>query len=443
MTNNHRDPVDTRDRLSGGLNATRLRLEIRRSLPSLPPILLGVVATLVGGALLFSQLTPTLFKSTREVQFAINDAYGVLPGVNQVRYRGVPAGTIKKIERHGTQLVLRLTVRKDYPIYKDALAELRPETPLNDMYIDIVDPGHRAAGTLGGGDVLPETRTDSNVKIDDVLNALAPNTRVRLEQLLDNLGNGLDDRGVALRAAVNAFSPFLASAGRITDAVARHGELTKRLVHNAGVLTTELGTRQQQLRTLVSAGSATLGALQQGSPDLDRTLRELPPTVGEITSSFAAVRGVLPAVDQAVSDLGPVADRLPDALDDVRALNAVLSPAVRRLRAPVTQLVPFAQRLRPVAKNLQASVQALQPQTDSINKITDSLVKCQKGIIGFFQWNASLSKFGDISGPIPRGNLAVGVPDVGGTGTAPRTPVKNCAGGTTIGGVVPTAKDEG
>ncbi|MCW3041275.1 MAG: hypothetical protein JWM31_3180 [Solirubrobacterales bacterium] len=443
MTGDHRDPVDTRDRLSGGLNATRLRLEARRSLPSLPPIVLAVIATLVGGALLFSQLTPTLFKSTREVQFAIDDAYGVLPGVNQVRYLGVPAGQIKKIERHGTRLILRLSVRKDYPIYKDARAELRPETPLNDMYLDVVDPGHRSAGELGGGDVLPETRTASNVKINDVLNALNPNTRVRLEQLLDNLGNGLHDRGLALRAAVDAFSPFLADAGRITDAVARHQKLTRRLVHNAGVLTTELGTRQQQLRTLVAAGSATLGALQQGSPDLDRTLRELPPTVNEINASFASVRGVLPDLDRAVTDLDPVADRLPAALRDVRELNGVLSPAVRRLRAPVTQLVPFANQLRPVARNLQASIVALRPQTGSIDKITTSLVKCEQGVIGFFQWNASLSKFGDISGPIPRGNLAVGVPDLGGTGTAPRTPVKNCSGGVTTNGTVPTVKDEG
>jgi phospholipid/cholesterol/gamma-HCH transport system substrate-binding protein len=434
--------VDTRDRLTEGINATRLRLELKRALPSLPPILLGVAATLVGAALLFSQLTPTLFKSTREVHVAIDDADGVLPGVNQVRYRGVPAGTIKEIERHGTQLVLKVTLRKDFPLYKNAHAELRPETPLNDMYLDFVDPGTKAAGALGG-DTLPEPQTATNVKIDDVLNALQPNTRLRLEQLLDNLGNGLADRGAGLRAAVEQFTPFLAKAGQISAAVARHETATKRLVHDAAILTTELGERQREVRTLVSSGSATLGALQAGSADLDQTLRELPSTVSEINASFAAVRGVVDDVDRAVTDLGPVADQLPTALKSVRALNAVLSPAVKRLQRPVVRLEPFAARLRPVADDLQSAVQALRPEAPSIDKVTRDLVACERGIIGFFQWNASLSKFGDARGPIPRGNLAVGVPDVGLPGLATRAPAKNCAGGTTLPGRVPTSKDEG
>jgi phospholipid/cholesterol/gamma-HCH transport system substrate-binding protein len=435
--------LDTRDRLSEGMNATRLRLESRRSFPSLPPIVLGVVATLVGAALIFSQLSPTLFKKTRTAYVAIDDAFGVLPGVNQVRYRGVPAGTIKKIERRGTQVVLKLSVRKDYPIYQDAHAELRPETPLNDMYLDVVDPGSPSAGLLGENDVLPQPQTDSNVKIDDVLNALQPTTRTRLEQLLDNLGNGLADRGAGLRAAVIAFTPFVAQAGQLTQAVARHRALMKDLVHDAAILTTTLGQRQQQVRTLVGAGSATLGALQAGSPDLDRTLRQLPSTVDEIQASFAAVRGVLDDVDGAVTDLGPVADQLPGALKDVRALNAALRPAVRSLARPVDQLVPLAMALRPVAGDLQAAVRALRPQAPSIAKITSGLVTCEMGIIGFFQWNASLSKFGDNRGPIPRGNLAVGTPDVGVTPTVTRRPAPNCAGGHTIGGVVPTAKDAG
>lgn len=435
--------LDTRERLSEGMNRQRLKLETRRALPSLPPIVLGFVATLVGAALIFSQLTPTLFKSTRTAYVAIDDAFGVLPGVNQIRYRGVPAGQIKKIERRGTQLVLKLSVRKDFPIYKDARAELRPETPLNDMFLDIVQPGTPSAGQLGEDDVLPEPRTQTNVKINDVLNALQPNTRVRMAELLDGLGNGLKDRGVGLRNAIAAFEPFLTHAGRISSAIARHERLMKRLVHNASILTTALGERQQEVRTLVTAGSATLGALQAGSPDLNATLNELPPTFSQLQSSFAAVRGVLGDVDRAVNDLGPVADQLPGALGDVRALDKVLGPAALRLQSPVQKLTPLAAALQPVTRDLRSTIVALRPQTGSIDKVTKSVKACEKGIIGFFQWNASLSKFGDIGGAIPRGNLAIGVPD---TGLAPgklRTPVTNCAGGQTINGTVPTTKDEG
>lgn len=271
--------LDARQRLTDGVNAARLKLEVRRAIPSLPVILLGVAATLAGAAAIFSQLTPTLFKDTREVRVQIDDAYGILEGVDDVRYRGVPAGTIEQVQRDGTQLVLQLKVRKDYPLYNDARAELRPDTPLNDMYLDFVDPGSPRAGTLEPGRPLPESRVATSVKINDVLNTLRGTERTRLSQLLDNLGNGLADRGAALRAALDQFAPFIQKAGVITDELARHQALTKRLVHNAALLTTDLGERERLVRRLVAEGSATLGALQDGSPDLDATLAELPSTV--------------------------------------------------------------------------------------------------------------------------------------------------------------------
>jgi len=433
---------DTRDRIHEGFNRARLQIETRRALPSLPPIILGLVVTIVGAALILSQLNPTLFKSTREVKVAIDDAFGILEGVDEVRYRGVPAGTITKIEREDTQLVLRLKLRDDFPVYKDARAELRPETPLNDMYIDFVDPGTAAAGELGDA-TLPESRVDTSVKINDVLNTLQSNERTRLSQLLDNLGNGLQDQGAGLRAAVEEFTPFIARAGDIADALAARESMTKRLVHNASVLTTDLGTRERELRTLVREGSATLGTLQDSSRDLDQTLAELPATAREIVSSLRAVRGVVDDVDTAVNDLGPVADALPPALRTARRLNSELAPAVRRLQRPVRRLVPLVSALRPVSGDLSRVFAALAPRLPSIDKITKSVTACEDAIIHFFQWNASLSKFGDARAPIPRGNLAVGVPDSGAPGLKKRDPAENCAGGATTDGRVPTKEDEG
>lgn len=434
--------LDTRDRITEGVNPTRLRLETKRSIPSLPVIVLGVIGTLVGAALLFSQLTPTLLKATNEYRVAIDDAYGILEGVDEVRYRGVPAGLIQGIERDGTDLVLVVSLREEYPIYKDARAELRPETPLNDMFLDIIDPGTKVAGELGE-DTLSETRTDTSTKINDVLNTLRADERTRLAQLLDNLGNGLADEGRGLRAAVAEFTPFVAQAGVIADELAERETATKRLITNATILTTTLGESETELRTLIRDGSATLGTLQEGSADLDATLAELPPTVSEISSSFAAVRGVVDELDEAVSDLGPVADRLPRGLRTARDLEDDLGPAVRELQQPVQRLVPLTEALRPVTGDLKASVAALRPEVGSIDKATTSVAACEDGIIGFFQWNSSLSKFGDIRGPVPRGNVAFGVPDTGAPGLKTRKAPPNCADDHTIGGRPATKKDEG
>lgn len=434
--------IDPRLRISAGLNRARLRIEVRRALPAIPTLVVGAVLAAVGAAVLFSQLTPTLFKSTREVRLAIDDAYGILGGVDEVRYRGVPAGTISKIDREGTRLVLRVAVRKEIPLYRDLRAELRPETPLNDMHLDIVDPGTRATGDVGD-DIVPETRTETSVKINDVLNTLRAPVRTRLMQLLDNFGNGLDDRGEALRTAFNAAVPFVANAEQVLAELAARERLTKRLVRNTGVLTEELGNREALLRRLIRDGSATLGTLNDGSSDIDAVLRQLPGVATEAQSSFTAVDLVVRDVDGALVDLAPVARRLPADLATIRRLTKALDPAVASLRTPVRALDPLALTLRPVARDLDRTVAALSPNVGSINKIAASTAKCDKAIAHFFQWNASLSKFGDVRGPIPRGSLAVNVPDSGVEGVRRRDPAENCAGGTTLDGRVPTKADEG
>ncbi|MCK9249441.1 MAG: MlaD family protein [Solirubrobacteraceae bacterium] len=428
--------------MTHGITRGRLALETRRSVRSIPILLLAVAATVAGGIAIFSQLSNTLLKSTVQARFAVDDAFGVLAGVDDVRYRGVPAGTIMKIEREGTQPVLRIKIREDYPLYRDARAELRPETPLNDQYLDIIDPGTPKAGRLDEDHVVPASRTAVNVKVNDVLNTLEANERTRLTQLLDNLGNGMEDGGRSLRAAVNQFTPFVASAHTLTKELAKRDKAVKRLIHNAGVLTKTLGDREQQLRTLVREGSATLGTLQEGSADLDRTLAELPQTTRAVDSGLRSVVAVLGDVDRAVADLRPIARRLPGDLSTVRKLDAALSPAVRRLMDPVDRLVPFARALRPLADDASDTVDALSPQTPWLDKATRSLALCEKAVQGFFQWNASLSKFGDVRAPIPRGNLAVNAPDLGIPGVAKRKPAENCAGGVTIDGRVPTKEDE-
>lgn len=433
--------LDVRDRMTEGVNRARLRLEARRAVSPLVVVIAGLLVAALGGTWLITHTVATFLRGTYEVRVAVRDAYGVQPGVDRARYRGVEAGAITGLEREGDQVIVVAEIDKRYgPIYRDAKAELRPQTPLNDMYLDIVDPGTEAAGELEG--VLPEAQTETAVRIDEVLHTLQADERARLRALLDNLGNGLEDGGRRLRTAVAELTPLVRAAGRLTDQLAARRKATRRLVHNLAILTEELGRRDAQLRRLVRDGSAALGTLQAGSADLDATLRLLPPAVSELLASFSRVRGVLGDVDAAVDELMPVADRLPAALESVRALDADLSGVVRDLRDPVRRLVPLSDALRPVARSADRALAALRPLVPAIDKTTDGVVRCRYGIRGFFQWNASLSKFGDARGPIPRGNLAVGVPDTGLPGLARRLPGRNCVPGTTIGGRVPRPEDE-
>jgi ABC-type transporter Mla subunit MlaD len=217
--------------------------------------------------------------------------------------------------------------------------------------------------------------------------------------------------------------------------------MTKQLVHNAALLTTELGHRQRQLNLLVRSGSATLTTLQNGAADLDATLRALPPTLTTMDSSFTAVRGVLGDVNTAVHSLYPVADHLSSSLAALRRVGASATPAVRALQTPVQRLVALAKPLVPLSANLSTAVGALEPQVGAIDHVTTSVAACKKGVQGFFQWNPSIAKYGDSRGNAPRGNVAIGAQSSGVITDPFEFAPETCSPGKPIGGRVPTASD--
>ncbi|MCW3014766.1 MAG: hypothetical protein JWO02_1858 [Solirubrobacterales bacterium] len=420
--------IPVRSRRTRRINRARLELELRRSVRPTAIVALSGALGLAIAIYIGLQVSGTLGQSTYQVRFAVNDVTGVKGGLNDLRIKGIKAGTIEKVDIEDGQPYLVAKVRSKYGyVYRDAHARLRPNTPLQDIYLDVVDRGHPSAGRIDEHHPLAAGRTASSVRVDDVLNVFQPDVRARVRLLLDGLGNGLVDRGRSLRTAFVELTPLLKVAGNLSRQLARRRPMAARLIHNASILTGELAKRDVALRTLVREGSATLSTLQDGRADLDATLQVLPRTLTAISSSFASVRQVTGDVDTALTALRPVADRVDPALADVRRLNASLAPAVRALSTPVRRLVPLSQALRPLSANLSGALGTLAPQIDTINKVTKTLSVCGDALNGFFQWDASMVKYGDVRGPAPRGNLASGSP-------TSVYAVPACAPGQAIGG---------
>lgn len=435
--------IDVRSRRSERLSRARLELEVKRAVRPAIVVGIGALMGLACAIYIGVHVSKTLLASTYEVRFAVDDATGVVAGKNDVRYKGIPAGTITKVETAGTQPVLTVRVQEKYGrVYRDARAALRPNTALQDMYLDVLDRGTRAAGVATVDDPVPASGTSTSVNLADVLNVFRADERTRLRALLDNFGNGLRDRGASLRTAFVQAVPFLDVAGRVSDQLARRRPMTKRLVHNVALLATELRRRDAELRRLLRDGSTTLTTLKDGSGDLDATLAQLPPTLTAIDSSFGAVRGVIGDVDGAVASLRPVAGRLSASLAAVRRLNDSAAPAVRALQTPIAELVPLARSLAPLSRSLGSAVAALRPQVDTVDLVTKRASGCKRGIQGFFQWDASMSKYGDVRGPVPRGNVAMGAQSSGVLTSPDEHAPQACTPGQPIGGRVPAPEDK-
>lgn len=435
--------IGPRERLTEGVTKERLRMEAKRSAFPTLVFLAGLGIAFVLLVYLITNISETFGHKTRTIRFAAPTAFGVFEGFDDVRYRGVPAGTITKIERDGPKIVFVAEIRSSFgPIFKNARAELRPVTPLNDEYLDIVDQGTEARGEADPDVPLPAAQTKVSVTGPEVFDMFKADERRNFHHLLDELGNGLEDRGAKLRAAFAEAVPFLQGAGELTRQIAARKLATKRLVHNTSILTEELGRRETQLRRLVSQGSVTLGALQQSTPDLDATLRTMGPMLAELHDGVSTLDTVLADANAGIDALGPVAKELPGGLKGVRDLNDELKPLLRSLDGRLVEMTPAVVALTKVFGNIRDTGTALQAQVPVFDKTTRNLVTCEKGVIGFMQWDTSLMKYGDKSGgPIPRGNLAFGVPDVG-LSSERRKPHNGCTPGPVVGGRPITDEDE-
>ncbi|MCW3040824.1 MAG: Mammalian cell entry related domain protein [Solirubrobacterales bacterium] len=406
-----------RQRMTHSLSADRLRLEARRSKKSALVLLVGVIlgATAIGTVFHNAHIRMP-WQSADKIQIAVADATGVLPKQNEVRISGLRVGTITGSRLQGDHAVLTLDIDPKYaPIYHDADIRLRPQTPLADMYVDIVNRGTKASGKLTSGQVLAASQTRGNVDVGAVLNTFNADTRSRMTTLINQLGTGLSNNGEHLKVAFVELFPFLQSAKRLTHQTATRGRITRALVHNLRLLTDELGSRDQQLTALVRDGSTTVSQIGNNRASLTSIIAQLPTTFGQLQRTLSTVRGTLDTVDPALVALRPAARALAPGLAALQDIATGGTPALGALQAPIRDLQPLVQDLRPTSVSLRRAVSDLRPQVPQLDRITRRIVPCELAVQKFFQWTPSVFKFSDANGIFPRGEGVVGTEVAGGT----------------------------
>ena len=154
--------------------------------------LLYMAAKMVGNCSVFSQC------QTLNIEF--KDTAGLLK-TNDVRMAGVTAGQVQDIQVQGSIAVAKVQINQQYaPVYKDAHAIVRPKNLLGETYVEI-DRGHPTAGNFANGDTIKLINTITPVQIDDVLNALDPDTRTKLQVVINSLGESTAARGQDLNVS--------------------------------------------------------------------------------------------------------------------------------------------------------------------------------------------------------------------------------------------------
>lgn len=410
-----------------------VRHQLRRAGRAPLVVAAGVAGGIVSAVVLAGLLSGgSPLDDRRTFRVAVDDAKSVAPGKNEVRWAGVVVGRITDATLENGRAVLTAEIKEDgtRPLHRDAELRLRPQTALNDMFLDVVDPGTGRAPLLTGDEPLDIGRTQTPVDVAEVLNAFSVDVRDRLEQTLDELSVGLPDRGAQLRSAFVALVPFIRASDRIGRVIARRDAATRRLVSRSADITDELSRRDAAVRGLVRRASATFSALAARRTALDGTFEELPPTLSQARSSFARLDATLAEVRPALKDLRPTAAALPSGLRGLDGLAGDLRPALSALAPALPALSPLARDLAPTAASLRSAFAALEPQLLRLDRISQQLVRCETPVQKFFAWTMSVFKFGSrgLNGSSPRGAFIASPEDATSSGDS-LVPTRGCADG--------------
>jgi len=390
-------------------HAERLLLEIRRSRGSMLFFLTFCLVGAISASVIIKNMTfARPWADYETVRIAADDVKGIAPGKHQVRVSGVRAGVVDSADIVNGEAVLTLRVEKDFaPIYRDAKAQIRPVTPLQDLYVNITDRGTAAAGRADEDYVLPAENTVTPVDISRVLDTFQGDAREQLTVMLHEIGRGLDDGGAKLRAAFTEIAPFLQVAQEATAVLAHREKSVRSVVTNFGGLAEALAKRDDELTTLIRRGNTTVAELGAGDGQFRHAIAQIPPLLTTMRSSFAEVRSLTTELDPALREIEPVAAKLETGLRGLEKLGRDASPALRELRPAVNELRPMARTLVPVARELETASTRLRPQAPQLDRLTHETDVCRDMLQNFFHHTLSVFKFQDSLGAFPRAEMTI------------------------------------
>src|SRR3954471_8445242 len=352
-----------------------IRDHLRDFLAVLGLLIVGLLATYI---LVQNQRLriPLLEEKPFELKADLSTAQAVTPGQGQtVRVAGVRVGDIDAVDYENGHAVVTMAIdRKFLPVYRNATVLLRPKTGLKDMFLEL-DPGTDTDpksndDEFQNGDEIPVANTAPDTNVDQILAALDGDTRAYLRLLLTQGGEGLNGRGKDLGKLLGSLGPINRGLARLNTEVAKRKANLATLIHNMNLLWGRVGQDGQGIQQLVSASDQSLGATPSQSPDVQRTVGLLGPTLRTTRVALAKTDQLATVLGPAINSLRPFARKLKPINDSLAHLaqttyqpvKSDIRPFVRNARQPV-------RNLRPAAKNLVAATPRLTDLAGELNKL--------------------------------------------------------------------------
>jgi phospholipid/cholesterol/gamma-HCH transport system substrate-binding protein len=308
------------------------------------------------------------------VKAAFTDANGVSRGADVV-IAGHGVGQVTGVEISGTRAVVTMRVASRYaPLHQSSTAHIRYSTLLAQKYIEIAP--HDGGAELGSGSTIQGDNTLSPVDFDQFLSALDPDTRARLQTLIQQAGGGLQGQQQTINDLLSQLNGLSQESVAPLNTFHQHDPDLDRIVANLGVTSDRLAQSHQQLGDLVANMGDVTGTLARNDQALAALLTHLGNVMGDFDATLAGneqnFHTVVVTMDPLLTELnGTLAIVAADTHGGIAAINTnnrVLQP----------ELVSAVAQTDAAGQHLLRQYYVVNPACDQVNAQPNP--QCQTGI---------------------------------------------------------------
>jgi phospholipid/cholesterol/gamma-HCH transport system substrate-binding protein len=308
---------------------------------------------------------PVVGEEFEHISAQFSTAQAVTPGQGQaVDIAGIQIGKVTSVDLENGHAVVGMDIEPKYMklLHPDAGFLLRPKTNLNDMIVE-VEPGH-AKGKVEDGAEFTLAQTEPNTNLDAFLATLDADTRQYLQLLLAGGAQGIGGRGRQVSNAFRRFEPFVHYTAKLNKAVAARRVALSRVIHDFGLLTTELGRHDAEIKRFVTASKESLGNFANQQESVQAAFEEFPATLTAARAGLASSNRFSQVSYPTLIKLIPQAQALTPAFKSTEKL-------FRETTAPIRdQIRPFTREIRPI---LTHGAEAAKPFEKTVRNFGNSL----------------------------------------------------------------------
>jgi phospholipid/cholesterol/gamma-HCH transport system substrate-binding protein len=191
---------------------------------------------------------------------------------SSVKVDDVTVGTVEKVWLEGYVAKVRLKLPKSVDLPDNTRATIRQTSLLGEKFVSLAPPtgDEKPRGRLENGELIPLSRTTSNVEVEQVLSALSLLLNgggvAQLQIITQELNKALTGNEPAIRSVLTQLNTFVGTLDKnkqqIVTAITAVDSLAKKLNAQKATLATAIDSLPKSIATLDKQRAALVRTLQ-------------------------------------------------------------------------------------------------------------------------------------------------------------------------------------